>query len=41
MDFIRHVPALFSMIMGIAIIECAVIIFGLCMNRLKGLFGDM
>ncbi|WP_259649669.1 hypothetical protein [Shewanella sp. MBTL60-007] len=40
MDFIRHVPALFSMIMGIAIVECAVIVLGLCMDRLNDLFGN-
>ncbi len=38
MDFIRHVPALFSLVTGIAIIECSVVVLGLCVNRLTKLF---
>lgn len=35
MDFIRQVPALFSLIMGIAIVECSVIVMGLSLKRLQ------
>ncbi|WP_263053412.1 hypothetical protein [Shewanella halifaxensis] len=37
MDFIRHVPALFSMFVGIAIVEFAVVTFGLVVNRVQGI----
>ena len=38
MDFIRHVPALFSLIVGIAVIECSVVVLGLCTKRLAAIF---
>lgn len=38
MDFIRHVPALFSLVAGIAIIECSIVVLGLCTKRLTKLF---
>ncbi|MCK8043782.1 hypothetical protein MSG37_02705 [Shewanella sp. 1CM18E] len=36
MDFIRHAPALFSLLLGIAIVECSVVVLGLSLNRLQG-----
>ena len=38
MDFIRHVPALFSMLAGIAIVEFSVVMLGLVVNRVQGVF---
>ncbi|WP_281171811.1 hypothetical protein [Shewanella fidelis] len=38
MDFIRHVPALFSLVAGVVIVECAVVILGLFTKRLTQFF---